>query len=378
MPKLSSPISLRRRALAAGTVLLAGGVAGTWILSLPHPARPAPKMIYTASGYGGFVPAPDPTAPHRKVASVKIRPVDADSVQPLRDAYNAGQYQMVESSALRLVASAKASRRITAQEQSAQARSLLAYSAARRHNLKLAQVRFAVAQHEAAKLPDKGKQDGEPGMPTPTLEEDAAYEHAVCTNALGDPKAAEAEYAVFMQRYPESPLVQASIKRIARMHGGNVPGADQTIWQQAQQTAQTRQAAREREASLCGPQCLAELLRRRGAVADVHALADTMHTSNRGTTLAALADAAAQNGFRPVGLTLTPQGLTAQRLPVIALVMPGHYVLVDAASSAGVTLWDPDAHGLGHGGAYSVPAARWRREWHGVTLALAPVQTAHR
>ncbi len=378
--------SSRRHAALAGTALVAACGAGVWIAAAHHPARPTPKMVYIASGYGGFVPAPAPSrlADLKPQGGERKMSLTPDPVQPLRVAYDAGHYQAVEASALTFVAQAKTSRNVAVHEQAAEARSLLAYSAARRHDLKLAQARFAVARLDASKLPDKGKQAAEPGLVMPTLEEDAAYEHAVCTNALGHPQAAEAEYVAFMKQYPESPLVQASIRRIARMHGGDIPAADQTVWQQAQQTAQTRQIGREREASLCGPACLAELLRRRGDNADVHALADQMHTSDRGTTLAALADTATAQGFHPQGLALTPKGLAAQTLPVIALVRPGHYVLVDAVSASGVTLWDPDAHGLGHGGTYTVPIARWQHEWRGVTLILAPahtsaaVQTAHR
>ena len=266
-------------------------------------------------------------------------------------------------------------------EQAAQARSLLAYSAARRHDLILARTRFAAARQEAARLPDKGKQAAVPGEVSPTLEEDATFQHAVCTNALGDPKAAEAEYLAFMQHYPESPLVQASIKRIARMHGGDVPAADEAVWRQAGQVAQARQKARDREASLCGPKCLAELLRRRGESADIHVLADEMHTTEQGTALLDLAATAKRQGFAARGLALTPKGLAEQMLPVIALVTPGHYVLVDAVSAQIITVWDPDAHEQGYGRTVSIPAAQWKREWQGVTLALSstpPVQTAHR
>ncbi len=59
---------------------------------------------------------------------------------------------------------------------------------------------------EAAKLPDMGREDPQPGLVPSTLEEEGAYQHAVCTAALGDKKAAEAEYMKFMQDYPESPL----------------------------------------------------------------------------------------------------------------------------------------------------------------------------
>lgn len=371
-------------AVVTGSVALLG--LGVWYAVYPHSAQHrTPKgMTYTASGYGGFVPTSQRNALHpaRIVPSRGANALQSvDPVQSLREAYNAGHYQDVEAAASRLVATARTSRSVPVHEQAAEARSLLAYSAARRHDLTLARARFAVARQEAALLPDKGKQAAVAGQPEPTLEEDAAFQHAVCTNTLSDPKAAEAEYLDFMEHYPESPLVQASIKRIARMHGGDVPPAAEAAWRQAGQVAQARQKARDREASLCGPECLAELLRRRGTAASVHALADEMHTGDKGTALFDLAAAAKRRGFSARGLALTPKGLAAQRLPVIALVTPGHYVLVDAVSARNVTVWDPDAHGQGRGGAVSISAAQWKRGWRGITLAIASpvsVQTAHR
>lgn len=380
-------VSKKHRTLAGvGLTLAAVGIGG-WLALRSHPAphRTPKGMTYTASGYGGFVFTPQRNAPHpaRTLpnhganALQSVDPVHSlDPIQPLRDAYNAGQYQVVEAAALRLVATARTSRIVAVHERAVEARSLLAYSAARRHDLTLARARFAMAWQEAALLPDKGKQAAVAGQPEPTLEEDAAFQHAVCTGALNDLKAAEAEYLAFMKHYPESPLVQASIKRIARMHGGDVPPAAEAVWRQAGLVAQAQQRARNREASLCGPACLAELLRRRGGTvnssASVHALADEMHTGDRGTALADLAVAANRRGFAARGLALTPKGLAAQTLPVIALVTPGHYVLVDAVSAQSVTVWDPDARGPGRGGRLTIPLAQWGREWRGVTLALSP------
>ncbi len=367
-------------AVSAGLVL-AGGATG-WLSWASHHTASGPKMMYTASGYGGFVRAPTPPILASGHTPRPARPAAArpeDPVQPLRDAYNAGQYSAVEAASLRLVSEAKTSQSRTVQEQGAEAGSLLAYAAARRHDLVLARQRFAAAQMEAARLPDKGKQADLPGQVSPTLEEDAAFQHAVCTNALGDPAGAEKEYVAWMRQYPESPLRNAVVLRLEKLHGGNLTPAEEAVRQQASRTAQVRQEGREREASLCGPECLAELLRRRGeAGVSVHRLADVMHTSDRGTTLAALAESAGRHGFAARGLALTPHGLTEQKLPVIALVAPGHYVLVDRVTAAGVTLWDPDARGIGQGAARAVPAAAWRQEWRGVTLALAPAQTAAR
>ena len=305
----------RARVLPAALGLGALAVGGGWLLwTGHHPVKLGPKMVYVASGYGGFVPAPRPAvkgaAGTQRGAGKPRRIKPADPVQPLREAYNAGQYPAVEAAALRLVSAAQTSKSRSVQEQGAAAGSLLAYAAARRHDLKLAQQRFTAAQAEAARLPDKGKQASLPGQVSPTLEEDAAFQHAVCTNALGDPNGAEKEYVAWMQRYPESPLRNAVVLRLEKLHGGNLTAAEEAVRKQAGMAAQARQEGRAREASLCGPECLAELLRRRGeAGVSVHRLADAMHTSDRGTTLGALAQAAQRHGFSARGF-----GFDAARL----------------------------------------------------------------
>ncbi len=334
-------------------------------------------MVYSAQGYGGFVPQPAaPKVPARLGSQSSLVRAILPPEQVAEAAYAAGRYPEVENAAAQVIRQAAQQPTLPHRKAAAHAGSLLAYAAARRHDLKLARVRFTAAQKQAAALPDKGKLPARFGETSATLEEDDAFQHAVCTGALGDKPAAEAEYVAFMRRFPESPLVQASVKRIARMHGGDIPPADEAVWRGAMQTAQTHQSAQQREASLCGPECLAELLRRRGEAADVHALAREMQTSDRGTSLAVLADAAQTHGFQPQGLALTQKGLmqtlAGRHRPVIALVAPGHYVLVEAAAPGGVTVWDPDARGIGRGDRRTLPASVWQRRWHGVALALAP------
>jgi len=134
--------------------------------------------------------------------------------------------------------------------------------------------------------------------------------------------------------------------------------------------AGARQRARERERSLCGPECLAELLRRRGEGADVHALAREMGTDERGTSLLALWEAAKRRGLAAQGLALTQRGLQQQKLPLVALLSPAHFVLVEQVGPGGVRVWDPDAGGAGRAGRRQYAPAEWSRAWGGIALAL--------
>jgi len=257
------------------------------------------------------------------------------------------------------------------------ARHLLAFAAARQKDLATARIQFALLRVEAAKLPDHGKTDapvrlGE--MPAPTLEEDAAYQHAVCTAALGDKAGAEKEYVAFMHTYPSSPLVQASVKRIARMHAGNVPKEAEVAWQQAMDIYQAQDRLQRRNESLCAPECLAELLRRqRGTpTISVAALANEMKTSENGTSIAALAESAKRHGFvKARGLALTQKGLAEQKLPLVALMDAGHFVVVEHIDSQDVHVWDPDAQGVGQAAQRDYSVRNWQQAWHaGIALAL--------
>jgi hypothetical protein len=133
-----------------------------------------------------------------------------DPLQPAVDAYNRGKYREAEAMAPEIIAKTARSKDPIERRKSVEARYVLAFCSARRRDMTTARERFTVLQHEAAKLPDKGKQAPMPGVVRPTLEEEGAYQHAVCTAALGDKKAAEAEYMKFIRDYPESPLTGAA------------------------------------------------------------------------------------------------------------------------------------------------------------------------
>jgi len=345
---------------------LATGLA-VW---LHHPQsgdqRTGAKVVYSPAGFGGYVAL----APVKKIPILTTAGTPAPTAETAQASYDSGNYQRAEQQAQQVIAATYHSPDLPHLRQAVQARSVLAYTAARTHNLPLARQRFAELESAASVLPDQGKQQAQLGETAPTLTEEGAYEHAVCTAALGDQKGAEAEYLLLMKQYPDSPLVQAAIKRIAWMHHGDIPKDAQAVWKQAMNTQQAQQKERQKEASLCGPECLAEVLRRRGQKTNVHILAARMKTSENGTTLQGLADAARAYGFHTRGLALTQQGLIKQRLPAIALISPGHYVVVDAVSPKSVTAWDPDASGVGRSSTQSIPISQWGRIWQGYTLVL--------
>ena len=340
----------------------AGAVSGIAMMRRPAAAKNAgPRLVYSPVGFGGYVPAPKANA-----APV----VSADRVLPALKAYQQGKYAEAETLAEAVTKRYQAASDPKEKRYAALAQWVDAYSAARRKDFYAARERFAYLRDMAAQLPDHGAQPSAPGDIAPTLEEEGAFQRAICTGSIDGPKASEAELDAFLRRYPKSILVQGAVKRIARYHKGDVPKDAEKLWAAAMAIQAKDEKARQRAASLCGPKCLAELLRRRGKQADTETLAREMKTDENGASLLALAQTAKKHGLKAQGLELTQAGLIQQTLPLIALVAPGHYVLVEAVTQAGTQVWDPPATGTGAGKRYTVDAAQWKRQWSGAALSI--------
>jgi hypothetical protein len=423
--------------LAAAGLLLRGQAASGQATASAVVAKPPATVNATVKEVG-------------RTAASGARPVGSDPVAPALAAYRAGDYRAAEAAAQRFiegmtasapspsndapvqVASLKAvatvpatrstgsarparisrsvrAREVTRRRDVLRARQVMAFAAARRKDLTLARARFAQVRTEAVNaaqaLPEVADRPAPvDGSPAATLEENAAFQHAVCTAALGDKAAAEKEYIAFMRTYPESPLVHAAVKRIARFHGGDIPAEADAAWKQAMAAARAKEQERQRQASLCGPECLAELLKRQGRAGDtaetaalIEKLAREMKTGADGTTLVALTETARRHGFPNAnGYDLSAKGLAAQRLPVITLIAPGHYVLVEKVGADGsVTYWDPNGgstlpKGLpsiamaGQSGATTppavgtAPAKEWKSLWKGITLVLHDAESVRK
>jgi len=357
---------MKNRRMIVIAAVAAAGVAGIGVAVWRLHVNQQPRLVYTSAGYGGYVPEPI-----RRPNRPKPGPLEA-----ARSAYVAGNYRDAEARALTYVQSVSRTAAPAERAKVAGADLILAYSAARRKDMKLARRRFATLRQEAANLPSGESQNVESRSEDPAIEAEAAYEHAVCTAALGDKAGAEREYVAFIKAYPDSPFVQGAIDRIGRMHGGKVPESAEAVWQEAQRAYVDHEKQNRREAAMCGPLCMAEFLRMNGVAADSQALADEMGTSDRGTGLRSLIAAATKRGFAARGLMLTWKGLQKQPLPLIALIRPGHYVLLESLSWYSVTYWDPDAGAVAHLGKVTCAPADFQKEWGGVALILTPQRKA--
>ena len=95
--------------------------------------------------------------------SSKAKPKHSSPLDPAVEAYNKGHYKEAEAIATQIAEQAKGSKDLKIRKHGVQARYILAFSAARRKDMKLASDRFTVLKDEAAKLPDKGAREPSPG-----------------------------------------------------------------------------------------------------------------------------------------------------------------------------------------------------------------------
>jgi ABC-type bacteriocin/lantibiotic exporter with double-glycine peptidase domain len=156
---------------------------------------------------------------------------------------------------------------------------------------------------------------------------------------------------------------------------GKLPEKAEKAFADAMKIVSDRQSTRMKEASRCGPECLSELLKRRGENVDVATLAQQMKSDEMGTTLQNLADTAKKYGFKPKGLDLTQNGLVKQPFPLIALVAPSHYVIVEKATSDKVTVWDSNMIKAGKPAVQTLNVDEWSKIWKGVALILSEDKT---
>ena len=352
--------------------LLFGGVsvaviAGTalWLnapMPSQHSGQSSPRSLQAQAVALASSGAAKVTASPAPVASVKNK---ANPMPELLEDYNKGDFKAVSAKAHALFAAtptvAKPTRTLVRTQH------LAAFATARSRDLKTARAQFAQTQKSAALLQEKRAKPKLGEFPSATLEEDSAYQQAVCTMGLGEKAAAQTELVAFIKDYPTSPLVHAAMRRIARLNGGDIPADAEAVWKKAKEIQLTTRRAEERLASLCGPECLAELLKRRGETLSVESLAKELGTSHEGTSLATLEKIARKHGFpQAQGVQLTLAGLKAQTLPLIAVLVPGHFVLVEKLAADGsVTFWDANAEGIGKEASRTVSAQEWESLWQG-------------
>ena len=350
--------------LVGGGLVVVLAAVGIWRIQAPKPTFsggvPAGTR-YVAEGFGGF--AKDVKASASASPAPVAPALAALSRQDFPEALKAARKTL---ETVRPATTSSTERRARLR-----ARKIEGFALARQGDMKGAKEAFTQLVREGATLSEGTTRPAAPlGQPEKAaLVEDALYQKAICTAALGDKVGAEREFHDLMRTYPESPLMLAALKRVARMHEGNIPKETEALWRSAMDLRQSKEKEAKRAQAMCGPQCLAELMKRSGkGSVSVESLARELQTDEQGTSLLALRDVARRHGWPSAeGVQLTLAGLKEQRLPLLALVAPGHFVLVESVTDK-VTIWDPQAASAG---SRRVSLAEWATLWGaGYSLSL--------
>jgi hypothetical protein len=126
----------------------------------------------------------------------------------------------------------------------------------------------------------------------------------------------------------------------------------------------------QQEAADCGVAALVMVARYRGLVVSPEGLRRRLPVGPAGVSLLALQDAASSLGFRSRAVRLGFEQLAGVRLPAIAHLRDGHYVVLYARAPDGVVAGDPAA------GIRTLPAATFRQAWSGNLLLALPAEPA--
>lgn len=123
---------------------------------------------------------------------------------------------------------------------------------------------------------------------------------------------------------------------------------------------------------MCGPYALCQVAERYGRVVDPEVVAELARTTETGTTMKGLADAAYQLGMKAVGQKTTYRNLLQLTPPLIALVRTNdratanHFIVVDKIEPNQIETWDVNR-------GYAIrPKEVFESIWNGYVLVISP------
>ncbi|RKU33244.1 hypothetical protein C6499_01825 [Candidatus Poribacteria bacterium] len=123
---------------------------------------------------------------------------------------------------------------------------------------------------------------------------------------------------------------------------------------------------------MCGPYALCQVAERYGKVVDPEVVAELSRTTEAGTTMKGLADAAYQLGMKTVGQKTNYQNLLQLTPPLIALVRTqdsatgNHFIVIDKIAQDQIEIWDVNR-------GYAIyPKEVFESMWDGYVLVISP------
>lgn len=287
-------------------------------------------LVALAGAIGlGLLLSPGGNTSGRPAVSEAARRVGTERAKAER-AYAARDFSRAERELSVLVKEYEGSADPHVQDQVGVARLQLGYAAARQGDYRRARAYFQDAE-------DKYRGTDFQTADFGGIEDQAAYQAAVCLAASGEKTQAVRAFLAFLDQHPTSPLIKAAHRRLLKLDPASRERYDDLL----QQKLDAQGAKARLERATCGPKALAYLLERvRGIEVDYQALVAECGTTEEGTTLADMKRALAGRGIPSYGYELARADFARLRLP--ALWLRGeHFLVVEDIGPASVTFYDP-------------------------------------
>gem|GEM_PF-1808667 len=218
------------------------------------------------------------------------------------------------------------------QDELGEAQMRLAYLDAQAKDFESSRKRFL----EATKVKGTGVMGADFGG----VNDQAAYQAAVCLVAEKKSQEAITAFRSFLKQYKLSPLVYAAEKRLVTLNHGVAAHGDEDLLQEAI-AAQEKKA--KYESAMCGPKTLAYMadhgLFGKGSLSDFHEIAKICGTTEQGTSIDGIRKALKQFGKQSFGLDLNRQDFDRVSLPAI-LLDGDHYFAILERHDDHIVLYD--------------------------------------
>ncbi|MBX7134863.1 MAG: hypothetical protein K1X67_19520 [Fimbriimonadaceae bacterium] len=254
----------------------------------------------------------------------------AKDLQQAETHYAKKDFAKAEQALAEVVARHAASTDPVVQDQVGVTRLRQGYAAARQGAWSRARAHFQTAEASYKgtdfKTPDFGG-----------IEDQAAYQAAVCLAADGKQAEALKEFEAFLTKHKDTPLVKAAHRRLVMLDEKNRGRYDGLL-----QRVLDEQAAKARfERATCGPKALAYLLQKLGKETIAYeALAKDCGTTDDGTSLAGMQAGLKKYGVAAFGYEVNRKDFA--NLPLPALWLQGeHYLVVERIDDSAATVYDP-------------------------------------
>lgn len=168
-----------------------------------------------------------------------------------------------------------------------------------------------------------------------TTTEDLAYQKALALAAAGSKEQAIKELREFIVQFPNSYLAIRAQEKLDELSPPSPPILPSEVKVKAQSAAGGAKID-----CVCGPAALQTVLAAKGIQASLEQLVLDAGTTEKGTTMTGLIEAAKLAGVSAFGVRVSTTAMTDLQLPAIVLLQD-HYVTVSSIEGSSVTLYDP-------------------------------------